>query len=96
MPGKRDVLHLLSRDELISVADAFEVWVEDRRAKDSLVNAVAASKKATLVAFLPNLSRDRLKELCRALDLDDSGREKSALVDRLLKQAEILADEWAA
>ena len=74
MPTKRDVLHLLTRDELISIAEACEVRVEDRRVKDQLVDAVAASKKATLASFLPTLSRHRLKELCRALDLDDSGR----------------------
>jgi hypothetical protein len=33
--------------------------------------------------ILGELSRDRLKEVCRALGLDDGGREKSALVDRL-------------
>lgn len=33
--------------------------------------------------ILPELSRDRLKELCRAFDLDDGGREKGALIDRL-------------
>jgi type I restriction enzyme M protein len=83
MPTKRDVLHLLTRDELISIADAFEVHVQDRRAKDRLVEAVAGSKRATLASFLPDLSRDRLKELCRALGLDDGGREKSVLVERL-------------
>ncbi|MDP9002796.1 MAG: hypothetical protein M3O46_22130 [Myxococcota bacterium] len=83
MPQKREVLQLLSRDELVALVQRFELSVADRRAKDGLVEAIAASKKATLVEVLPELSRDRLKELCRALDLDDSGREKSALVERL-------------
>lgn len=84
MPQKRDVLPLLTRDELLSVVDRFELNPKDRRAKDGLVETVAASKKATLAEILPELSRDRLKELCRAFDLDDSGREKSALIDRLV------------
>jgi type I restriction enzyme M protein len=83
MPQKRDVLQLLSRDELVVVVDRFELSAADRRSKDALVDAVASSKKATLLEVLPELSRDRLKELCRAFDLGDSGREKSALVDRL-------------
>lgn len=84
MKDKRSVLEALTRDELISVADAFNLQVEDRRSKAKLIEAVAASKKATLGTILPDLSRDRLKELCRALDLDDGGRDKAALVERLL------------
>ncbi|XXT17019.1 class I SAM-dependent DNA methyltransferase [Sorangium sp. So ce429] len=80
---KRTVLEHLTRDELISIADAFDVHVPDRRSKEKLVDAVAASKGATLAAFLPSYSRDRLKELCRALQLDDGGREKAVLVARL-------------
>src|SRR5262245_35323555 len=83
MPHKRDVLQILTRDELLAVVDRFELSVADRRAKDGLIEAVAASKKATLLEVLPELSRDRLKELCRSLELDDAGREKNALVERL-------------
>jgi type I restriction enzyme M protein len=80
---KREILELLTRDELLAAVDRFELPLADRRAKAGLVAAVAASKMATLAEVLPALSRDRLKELCRALGLDDSGREKSALVERL-------------
>ncbi len=83
MPSKRDVLALLSRDELLAVVDKFDLSPPDRRAKDGLVETVAASKRATLAELLPDLSRDRLKELCRSLGLDDGGREKTLLIDRL-------------
>ncbi|WP_437954913.1 class I SAM-dependent DNA methyltransferase [Sorangium sp. So ce119] len=83
MVQKRTVLEHLTRDELISIADAFDVHVQDRRSKEKLVEAVAASRSAALAAVLPSYSRDRLKELCRALQLDDSGREKAVLVARL-------------
>jgi type I restriction enzyme M protein len=89
MAQKRDLLQLLARDELVAILDRFQLEVADRRAKDGLIEAVAASKKATLAEILPELSRDRLKELCRALELDDSGREKAALVERLLGAAVI-------
>ena len=84
MPSKRDVLALLTRDELVAAVDQFELSPESRRKKDDLVEAVASSKKATLTEILPTLSRDRLKELCRSLDLDDSGKDKASLVQRLL------------
>jgi type I restriction enzyme M protein len=83
MPSKRAVLEQLSRDELQAIVEQYELSVADRRVRDQLVEAVASSKKATLAELLPTLSRDRLKALCRALELDDSGREKAALVERL-------------
>lgn len=49
-----------------------------------------------LDAILAGLSRDRLKELCRALDLDDSGRMKADLVKRLVgKPVLIVRQPWA-
>ena len=83
MPSKRDVLAQLTRDELLNAADQFDLAVADRRVKDQLVDAVGASKKAGLADILGALSRDRLKEACRSLGLDDSGKEKAILVDRL-------------
>jgi type I restriction enzyme M protein len=84
MPSKRDVLALLTRDELLAVVDRFELAPRDRRAKDGLVDTIASSKKATLAGVLPDLSRGRLKDVCRDLGLGESGREKSVLVDRIV------------
>jgi len=86
MPNKRAILEQLKRDELALIADQLAVAVADRRSAAALVEALAHSRKATAEGFLPLLSRDRLKELCRAFGLDDSGREKTALVQRLLGQ----------
>jgi type I restriction enzyme M protein len=83
MVQKRAVLDQLSRDELVSLVEMFALEVADKRSKSSLVEAVAASRKARLAEWLEGLSRDRLKELCRKLDVDDAGREKAALVERL-------------
>jgi hypothetical protein len=52
MPTKRDVLALLTRDELVAVVDRFELQVPDRRVRDGLIEAVAASKKATWAELL--------------------------------------------
>lgn len=84
MPSKRDVLAELTRDELLSIVDQFELSPPDRRKRDGLVDTVAASKKATLGEILPPLPRARLKELCQAFELDDSGKEKSVLIERLM------------
>ena len=84
MPTKRTILAHLSADELRANVDYYELQVADRRVKARLADALAASRKARLDEILHGVSRDRLKELCRALDLDDAGRKKVDLVARLL------------
>ena len=84
MPAKRTILAQLSADELRANVEYYALQVADRRVKAQLVDALARSRKARAEEMLPDLSRDRLKELCRALDLDDSGRRKADLVARLM------------
>jgi len=83
MTRKRDILSHFTRDELLSALDALGLEVSDRRAKDPAIEALARSKRASLHAILEGFKRDRLKELCRALGLDDSGKEKDAIIARL-------------
>ena len=75
MPTKRAILSKLTRDELRVCADYYELDVYDRRVRSELVDALAGSRRAPLDEMLWELSPDRLKELCRAFDLDDSGRK---------------------
>ena len=83
MVSKRALLELLSRDELLATVDLFGVAVPARRAKDGIVDALVASRKLSLAQALADFPRDRLKDLCRSLGLEDAGREKTALIDRL-------------
>src|SRR5262245_8816252 len=83
MPSKRAVLQQFKRDELLAAVDRFGLEVRDRRRLDQLVDALAGSRKAHLADILGDMSRDQLKEICRALDLDDIGREKSVPIARL-------------
>ena len=83
MPNKRDVLSHLHRDELIAALDTFGLTVTDRRVKADLVEVLGASRTASLEAILSGYKRDRLKELCRALGLDDSGKVIADIVARL-------------
>ena len=84
MPTKRAILAELTRDELRTNVDYYELEVEDRRVKTQLVDALSRSRQAPLDEILQDLSRNRLKELCRAFDLDDSGRKKADLAARLM------------
>lgn len=84
MASKRAILELLTREELQNAAYVFDVAVEDRRVREQLIDALGPSRRASLEGILSGLSRDRLKEVCAALDLSDSGREKGVLIARIL------------
>ncbi len=87
MPTKRAILSELTADELRANVEYYELEVHDRRVKTELVEALAASRRARLDEILPDLSRNRLKELCRTFGLDDSGREKAEIAARLIGNA---------
>ena len=91
MPTKRAILDELTRDELRTSIDSYELPVADRRVRAHFVDALARSRKARLDKILHDLSRERLKELCRAFDLDDSSPRKADLTARLLGQAAVSA-----
>lgn len=82
-PSKRAVLEQLTRDELLSTVARFDLPAPERRVRDQLIEVIASSKTVSLTTVLSDLPRDRLKEICRGLEVDDAGREKSALVSRL-------------
>lgn len=83
MPTKQRILDQLKRDELVAAVERLELPVADRRMRDQLIEALADSQEATTAEILGDLKRDRLKELCRELGLDDGGREKAVIIERL-------------
>ena len=62
--------------------------VPDKRVKKRLVSALERSRKAPIGEVLAALPRRRLKELCRALDVDASGRGKEEIVARLTRRTQ--------
>lgn len=83
MPSKRSILTALSSSELRQLADHFDLYGFDRRVKEQLIDALASSRRARIQEGLLELTRDRLKELCRELEIDESGRRKADLAARL-------------
>ena len=83
MPTKRALLAELTAQELRDSADLFELDGFDRRSRENLIDAIGGSRKARINELLVNLSRDRLKELCRGFGLDDSGKLKMDISARL-------------
>src|SRR5258708_39582357 len=84
MATKQKIVAKFSRYELWQIIDQHELLVEDRRKLEHLHAAARRLSKSALREFLLELDRDRLKELCRALGLDDGGTLKADIVDRLV------------
>jgi len=80
MPNARQVLDLLSRDELLSLVDKHNLEVADRRQRVQLIEKLDSVALPELLADLP---RERLKELCRDLNLDEGGRDKASIIARI-------------
>ena len=85
MTFKRRVLSGLGKAELLEIGRGLELEVTTRMTLDELRDVIAGSKRAKLgVIVTEGLSRDTLKEICRACGLDDTGEEKRGLVERIL------------
>jgi len=84
MPTPREILEKLPLAELKRLADAQGLEVADRRSARAFADALEKLGPGHLRVLLADLPRATLKDACRALGLDDSGKEKVILVDRLL------------
>ena len=85
MPTKRTILGSLTSRELRTAVDKCELLVDDRRVRGQLIDALARARPARIDEILQALRRGRLKEVCRAPDLDDSGRVKMCIVARITR-----------
>ncbi len=78
------VLAQLSRDRLGELTTRFELEVADRRSTDAHIDAIVRKRSLDFRQVLELLRREELQAACEALGLDRGGREKSALVERIL------------
>lgn len=81
---RRVALDTLDRDRLFDLADRLEVEVADRRSKNAAVDALSRSTALNFAAILEELTRDELKGICGALELDDSGKGKAQIIARII------------
>ncbi len=81
---QRIALGTLTKARILEIADDLELGLPGRLLKSELVDAVAASRRAPFPRILELLSRDELKAICRAVGIDDSGRAKAKIADRIL------------
>jgi type I restriction enzyme M protein len=81
---RRRVLETLSRDTMAAITTKLDLAVADRRAQGAHVDAILKAKTVEFGEVLRLLSRDDLKAICSALELDTSGKEKEPIVQRIL------------
>ncbi len=81
---RRSILERLTRARLLELAQAAELWGLSRLPKAEVLTALVRSRSLTTRELLERLRRDELKAICRAHGLDDRGREKALLVERIL------------
>ena len=79
-----EVLGQLPASELLAAVGQLGLSVGDPSSREQLIATLATSPYDSLTAVFSGYKRERLKELCRALGLDDSGKEKTELIARLL------------
>ncbi len=95
-PNKRAALGILTVKRLGGLCDTFELERPGGARKDDLIELLAHSKRASFEALLAELKRDELKEICRAHDLDDTGKEKEPILARILGRESAPAPEHQA
>ena len=88
MATKHAILSELTAVELRAAVTNHGLSVPDKRVKKHLVGALERTRKAPIGEVLAALPRRRLKELCRALDVDASGRRKEEIVGRLTRRTQ--------
>ena len=83
---QRTALGTLSRTRLLEIANAFGLAAGSRQRKSELVDTLASSPRSSFPRILELLRRDELKAICRVAGLDDSGRAKAHIADRILHE----------
>src|SRR5687768_16438541 len=85
MTFKRRVLSAFGKVELLAIGRKLDLDVTTRMSVDELCDVLAGSKRATLAAIVDeSLPRDTLKAISAACGLNEEGKEKRLLVERIL------------
>jgi hypothetical protein len=81
---KRVALELLKAERLRDLVRELDLTADNYRDRGSLISVLADGRRVDFTRVLERLSRDELKDLCGALGLPTTGREKDGLISRLM------------
>ncbi|HKY35320.1 MAG TPA: ATP-binding protein [Polyangiaceae bacterium] len=82
---KRIALDELKAERLRELVRELDVDATSYRDRDALIDALADGRRIDFSVILSRLSRDELRAMCEALGFDVQARDKSVLVDRILR-----------
>ncbi|MCA9644994.1 MAG: type I restriction endonuclease subunit M, partial [Myxococcales bacterium] len=74
--NRRSILEVLTKARLLELARQFKLDVITSWPKAQVVDALTDAEEVSLRELLGVAKRDELKKICKAHDLDTSGREK--------------------
>lgn len=85
MASRSQILGVLTKARLLNIAWKFDVTGLSALRKADIVNTLARKLSIPMEEVLDSLKRDELKAICQRLGLDDSGKKKSPLIERIIK-----------
>ena len=83
MTRKRQILECLTKSYLYEIAKNYEISGAYRMNAGELVDALSRKRSVEIEEILNDLSLQDLKIVCKGVGLDDKGRTKAFLIDRL-------------
>jgi len=86
MSRKRKILDCLTREYLLEIASNHEISGVARLKKEDLVRTLSRKQLVNIELILNDLSLADLKIICQGMGIDDTGRKKSFIIDRLLNR----------
>jgi adenine-specific DNA-methyltransferase len=86
MRVKPHILNVASTATLRKIAEDFELSVNDKRKRQSLIDAISSARRCQPADLLGYLGGPEVKQICEAAGVDSRGR-RNALITRLLDAA---------
>ncbi len=83
LASKRAILDTLTKTRLLELASQCGLDGLNAKRKAEVVDTLVRKRSLSIAEILPGFRRDELKAICQALNLDDSGRRKADLIERL-------------
>jgi len=85
MVSRSEILRILTRARLLEIAYSFDIAGLTGLPKGKIAETLARRRSIPTEEILSVLSRNELKAICHELNLDDTAREKTVLIRRILK-----------